>query len=295
MRFSQRLFLLAGIMLLFPVSGGELEELSKELDYIEHSFTYAAMQSARSENRQQMENKLINFHNRLIRFERQLHLKKVPGVPNLLIHSAELKQVFTQLTSSTSYSRLPRYRGTSLGNYSKTYNEYLRDINRLEGKKNRGNRNIPTLKSIPLSNYKVWLERTAQNYIQNIRSLSRHQDRSKKNKHRNHLPTSKVNLLENYIVSVAKLRLCFAMIAQNKFYNETDAAFQTRPASSKSQSSSPMLPVGGFIPPKKPGIIVSKKRLEPQKKTLINRQPSSSCCKGTTVRRVKVSSNQGFR
>ena len=127
--------LLAGIFLLFAASCGELADLSRELDYIELSFIHAAMQSEMSENRKNVQTRLQNFHNRLIRFDRKLKKERVPGIPNFLKPAGQLVLEFQTLSFVTNSPRLPRYKGTSLGHYSKVYNEYLRDVNTLEGKK----------------------------------------------------------------------------------------------------------------------------------------------------------------
>lgn len=223
LRSIRKISLFAGILLLFAVSGGELAELSRELDHIEYSFAFAAMQPASSPNRQSVEKRLLNFNNRLSNFYTKLTWKKIPNIPNFPKPAATMLRVFQELANSTGYSRVPRYKGTSLGHYSKTYNEYLRDINRLEGKKNRSNRTPPTLKTLPLINYQAWLERTAQGYIQNLRRNVRNRNTinsRKKKSNRLYLSTHTVNLLEEYIVSVAQLRYCIALIAQNKFYKE---------------------------------------------------------------------------
>lgn len=216
----------AGIFLLFSVSAGELAELSRELDYIEYSFAFAAMQPATSPNRQSVEKRLLNFNTRLSNFYVTLTRKKIPGIPNFPKPAATMLRVFNTLANSTGYSRLPRYKGTSLGHYSKAYNEYLRDLSRLDtSKKKRSNRTPPTLKTLPLTNYQAWLERTAQTYIQSLRRTvkSRGTTRSsskRKKSSRNDLSTHTVNQLEEYIVSVTQLRYCFALIAQNKLYKE---------------------------------------------------------------------------
>ena len=226
MLLSVRKFsLLAGILLLFAVSGGELADLSRELDYLELSFVHAALQPEMSENRKTVQTRLQNFHNRLIRFERKLKQKRVPGIPNFLQPAGQLVLAFQQLSFTVNSPRLPRYKGTSLGHYSKAYNEYLRDLSRLdESRKKRSNRTPPTLKTLPLTNYQAWLERTAQGYIQNlrrsVRSHSTTRSSKKKKSSRNDLSTHTVNLLEEYIVSVTQLRYCFALIAQNKLYKE---------------------------------------------------------------------------
>ena len=215
----------AGILLLFSASAGELAELSRELDHIEYSFAFAAMQPASSPNRQSVEKRLLNFNTRLSNFYIKLTRKNIPGIPNFPKPAATMLRVFNTLANSPGYSRLPRFKGTSLGHYSKTYNEYLRDLSRLdESRKKRSNRTPPTLKTLPLTNYQAWLERTAQGYIQNlrrsVRSHSTTRSSKKKKSSRNDLSTHTVNLLEEYIVSVTQLRYCFALIAQNKLYKE---------------------------------------------------------------------------
>ncbi|MBE6394502.1 MAG: hypothetical protein E7044_10680 [Lentisphaerae bacterium] len=227
MLLSVRKFsILAGILLLFAVSGGELADLSRELDYIELSFIHAAMQPEMSENRKNVQTRLQNFHNRLIRFERKLRQKRVPGIPNFLNPAGQLVLEFQQLSFTGNSPRLPRYKGTSLGHYSKAYNEYLRDINSLEGKKTRGSRAVPTLKNIPIDNYRAWLDRRTQEYIQNLRRYSRRNSRSSgrgsgKGGRSNYKASTKtINILERNIVNIANLRLCLVKIAQNKFYKE---------------------------------------------------------------------------
>ena len=216
--------ILAGILLLFAVSGGELADLSRELDYIELSFLHAAMQPETSENRKNVQTRLQNFHSRLIRFERKLKQKRVPGIPNFLQPAGQLVLAFQQLSFTGSSPRLPRYKGTSLGCYSKAYNEYLRDINRLEGKKSRGSRAVPTLKNVPIDNYRAWLDRQTQYYIQSLRRYSSRSESRKSSKNRkntrNRVSTKTINILERNIINIANLRLCLVKIAQNKFYKE---------------------------------------------------------------------------
>lgn len=225
MLLSVRKFsLLAGILLLFAVSGGELADLSRELDYLELSFIHAALQPETSENRKNVQTRLQNFHNRLIRFERKLKQKRVPGIPNFLQPAGQLVLEFQQLSFTGNGFRLPRYKGTSLGHYSKTYNEYLRDINTLKGTKTRGSRAVPTLKNVPIDNYRAWLDRQTQYYIQSLRryssrSESRKSSKNKKNS-RNKISTKTINILERNIINIANLRLCLVKIAQNKFYKE---------------------------------------------------------------------------
>ena len=216
--------ILAGILLLFAVSGGELADLSRELDYLELSFLHAAMQPETSENRKNVQTRLQNFHSRLIRFERKLKQKRVPGIPNFLQPAGQLVLEFQQLSFTGSGFRLPRYKGTSLGHYSKAYNEYLRDINRLEGKKGRGSRAVPTLKNVPIDNYRAWLDRQTQYYIQSLRRYSSRSESRKSSKNRknsrNRVSTKTINILERNIINIANLRLCLVKIAQNKFYKE---------------------------------------------------------------------------
>jgi hypothetical protein len=224
LRSIRKISLFAGILLLFAVSGGELAELSRELDYLELSFIYAAFQPEMSENRKNVEKRLLNFHNRLIRFERKLKQKKIPGIPNFLNPVGQLVLDFRALSFSGYIPRLPRYKGTSLGHYCRAYNEYLRDINNLEGKKTRGGRAVPTLKNIPLENYRAWLDRRTQEYIQSLRRYSQRSSRGSRNNkggRSNYKASTKtINILEKNIVNIANLRLCLALIAQNKFYKE---------------------------------------------------------------------------
>ena len=225
MLLSVRKFtVLAGILLLFAVSGGELADLSRELDYLELSFLYAAMQPETSENRKNVQTRLQNFHNRLIRFERKLKQKRIPGIPNFLHPAGQLVLEFQQLSFTGSGFRLPRYKGTSLGHYSRTYNEYLRDINTLKGTKTRGSRAVPTLKNVPIDNYRAWLDRQTQYYIQSLRrrSSGRGSGRgSGKGGRSNYKASTKtINILERNIINIANLRLCLVKIAQNKFYKE---------------------------------------------------------------------------
>ena len=227
MLLSVRKFsLLAGILLLFAVSGGELADLSRELDYLELSFVHAALQPEMSENRKTVQTRLQNFHNRLIRFERKLKQKRVPGIPNFLQPAGQLVLEFQQLSFTGSGFRLPRYKGTSLGHYSRNYNEYLRDINTLKGTKTRGSRAVPTLKNVPIDNYRAWLDRQTQYYIQSLRRYSRRNSRSSgrgsgKGGRSNYKASTKtINILERNIINIANLRLCLVKIAQNKFYKE---------------------------------------------------------------------------
>ena len=225
MLLSVRKFsLLAGILLLFAVSGGELADLSRELDYLELSFVHAALQPEMSENRKTVQTRLQNFHNRLIRFERKLKQKRVPGIPNFLHPAGQLVLEFQQLSFTGNGFRLPRYKGTSLGHYSRTYNEYLRDINTLKGTKTRGSRAVPTLKNVPIDNYRAWLDRQTQYYIQSLRrrSSGRGSGRgSGKGGRSNYKASTKtINILERNIINIANLRLCLVKIAQNKFYKE---------------------------------------------------------------------------
>ena len=225
MLLSVRKFsVLAGILLLFAVSGGELADLSRELDYLELSFLHAAMQPETSENRKNVQTRLQNFHNRLIRFERKLKQKRVPGIPNFLQPAGQLVLEFQQLSFTGNGFRLPRYKGTSLGHYSRTYNEYLRDINTLKGTKTRGSRAVPTLKNVPIDNYRAWLDRQTQYYIQSLRrrSSGRGSGRgSGKGGRSNYKASTKtINILERNIINIANLRLCLVKIAQNKFYKE---------------------------------------------------------------------------
>ena len=216
--------LLAGILLLFAVSGGELADLSRELDYLELSFVHAALQPEMSENRKNVQTRLQNFHNRLIRFERKLKQKRIPGIPNFLHPAGQLVLEFQQLSFTGNGFRLPRYKGTSLGHYSKTYNEYLRDINTLKGTKTRGSRAVPTLKNVPIDNYRAWLDKQTQYYIQSLRrrSSGRGSGRgSGKGGRSNYKASTKtINILERNIINIANLRLCLVKIAQNKFYKE---------------------------------------------------------------------------
>ena len=212
----------AGIFLLFAASCGELADLSRELDYIELSFIHAAMQSEMSENRKNVQTRLQNFHNRLIRFDRKLKKERVPGIPNFLKPAGQLVLEFQTLSFVTNSPRLPRYKGTSLGHYSKVYNEYLRDVNTLEGKKKRSSRAVPTLKNIPIDNYRAWLDRRTQEYIQSLKRYSSSGSRGIKKGGRStyKASTKTINVLERNIINIANLRLCLVKIAQNKFYKE---------------------------------------------------------------------------
>ena len=226
MRAFRKTFFTAVLLLLTAiVSGGDLDRFSKELDFIEYSFAYAATQPYSSENRQDVEKRITKFYFDLISFQKKL--KSLPNIPNFLEPAGKLNSIFRELGESLVTARLPRNRGTALGNYSRTYNEYLRDINNLAGKKRNSRKNTPTLKTLPLKNYKAWLDRVTQDYIQSLRKISksyqnpsRSKSRNKRRSKSNYLSTQTLNQLEEYAVSVAKLRLCFAIIAQNKFYKE---------------------------------------------------------------------------
>ena len=225
--FKKTLFLSIFLLLTAVLQGGDLAVLSKDLDFIEYSFAHAALQPSTSENRKNVEQRLNNFYSKLLIFLKKLQAQRVPKIPNFLEPANRLNLVFKNLGYTTTTARLPRNRGTSLGNYSRTYNEYLRDINRLEGKKGKSRQTTPTLKTIPLANYRAWLDRVTQDYIQSLRKISKSSNstnsrkRSKsRNRNSNYLSTNTINLLEEYAVSVAKLRLYFAIIAQNKFYKE---------------------------------------------------------------------------
>ena len=227
MSLFRKTFFTAVLLLLTVISsGGDLDRFSKELDFIEYSFVYAATQPHGSENRTDVEKRLQKFYFDLLSFRRKIN--KLPNVPNFLEPAGTLTRIFRELGDSLVNVRLPRNRGTALGNYSRTYNEYLRDINNLAGKKGSPRKNTPTLKTLPLKNYKAWLDRVTQDYIQSLRRLtkssqntSRNRNRNKhRNNNRNYLSQSTLSQLEEYAVSIAKLRLCFALIAQNKFYKE---------------------------------------------------------------------------
>ena len=96
----------------------------------------------------------------------------------------------------------------------------------MESKKTRGSRAVPTLKNIPIDNYRAWLDRRTQEYIQNLRRYSRRNSRSSgrgsgKGGRSNYKASTKtINILERNIVNIANLRLCLVKIAQNKFYKE---------------------------------------------------------------------------
>ena len=225
--FRKTFFTLFLLLLTAIVSGGELDRFSKELDFIEYSFLYAASQPHSSENRRDVEKRLNAFYMDLMSFYRKI--KHIPKIPNFMGPAANLPRIFRDLGDSlVGASSLPRIRGTALGNYNRTYNEYLRDINKLSGKKGNSRTTVPTLKTLPLANYKAWLDRVTQDYIRSfskIRKATRYNksgnSSSRKNNHeRNYLSTQTRSKLEEYAVSIAQLRLCFAIIAQNKLYKE---------------------------------------------------------------------------
>jgi hypothetical protein len=224
--FRKTFFTAVLLLLTVIVSGGDLDRFSKELDFIEYSFVYAATQPYDSENRTEVEKRIKQFYFDLLTFRKKI--RKLPNVPNFLEPAGKLTSIFRELGDSLTTVRLPRNRGTALGNYSRTYNEYLRDINNLAGKKGSPRKNTPTLKTLPLRNYKAWLDRVTQDYIQSLRRLSksnqntsRNRNRNKnRNRNRNYLSMQTLSQLEEYAQSIAKLRLCFALLAQNKFYKE---------------------------------------------------------------------------
>ena len=229
--FRKTFFTAVLLLLTVIVSGGDLARFSKELDFIEYGFLYAATQPYSSENRKDVERRINQFYFDLLSFYKKV--KKLPNIPNFLEPAGNLPRIFRDLGDVLVGARqLPRNRGTALGNYSRTYNEYLRDINKLSGKKGNSRTNVPTLKTLPLANYKAWLERVTQDYIHNLhkirkantyntRNTNRNRNRNKNRSYSsNQLSATTLSRLEEYAQSIAKLRLCFAIISQNKLYNE---------------------------------------------------------------------------
>ena len=220
--FKSFLCLFSGTLLFFSACAGDLTDFSRELDFIELSFAHAALQPATSENRLHVERRIMDFHTRLLAFYRKLQRQKVPGIPNFLAPAMTLKRTFESIKYTGSDVRIPRFKGTGMSHYYREYQRYLRDKNMGE-KKSRSERKYPTLKTVNIDSYKAWLDRTAQNYIQSLKRYSSRSSSGSKRKKRSSsrgLPGATRQQLEDYVLQIVKLRLCFVQLAQNKFYKE---------------------------------------------------------------------------
>ena len=207
-------------MLCIPAGtfAGELEEMFRELDFIESSFAFAAVQPTTSENRKHIEERINAFHQRVIILQRKLTQNRIPGSPNLVSASMEMQQIFNSIRIS-SVKRIPRFRGTGLGSYSKEFKKYMRY--RKNDRKRQELPQYPTLRNININSYKVWLENTAQTYIQTLQRNSRKQ-----------IPANISQRLEWLVQQIVELRIGLARLAQNKHYNEKILGKKTaKPAS----------------------------------------------------------------